>query len=468
MHQFVQSAIDAANQGDKNKAMGFIKEILSANPNDVDAWLVLAAIVDETQRKRQCLNRVLSLDPTNQIAREELLDMDRASMGGTPPFVLEPFDQTQDKPDPVSQPKQQPTRLPLNYSANNPASQPALAQTQATHVSLPDWTQDAPQAKPQAAPQPKSTSKSRPAKPLVFKYSIVTRIATYFFAALFACLSLLALLVLQDLVAMIVPCGVVLFLLPVIWIISAEVEVSGKGIRTSRMFGLTGSQVGWDEIARIKSNSMQRNLELITKKGNTVKVTSQVSGYPAIVETLRQKRPDLFGVASSTSTQSNAFASDYGSSPSMGYDIPSAAPSFSGTKTFKKSFFKQYGLLFLIIPFCLFALWTVYTEPQYRIGAGISAVFCFIMMIVPLFQISAVKVEPNKLAVESLLEEKEFSARQIKEIKMQSVRGRYGRVTNFVNIVTAQGKNYPLQGFSDGDEIIYGILINWWNAYRNR
>ena len=51
---------------------------------------------------------------------------------------------------------------------------------------------------------------------------------------------------------------------------------------------------------------------------------------------------------------------------------------------------------------------------------------------------------------------------------MQSVRGRYGRVTNFVNIVTVQGRNYPMQGFSDGDEIIYGILRQWWESYRNR
>ena len=40
MHQFVQSALEAANQGDKNKAIDFIKQVLAANPNDVDAWLV--------------------------------------------------------------------------------------------------------------------------------------------------------------------------------------------------------------------------------------------------------------------------------------------------------------------------------------------------------------------------------------------------------------------------------------------
>ena len=72
MHQFVQSALEAANQGDKNKAIDFIKQVLAANPNDVDAWLVLAAVVDDPERKRQCLKRVLTLDPTNQIAREEI------------------------------------------------------------------------------------------------------------------------------------------------------------------------------------------------------------------------------------------------------------------------------------------------------------------------------------------------------------------------------------------------------------
>src|SRR5512142_13171 len=82
MQPLVQSAIDAANRGDNNKALELCKQALSANPNDVDAWLVIAAVVEQPERKRQCLNRVLSIDPRNQIARDELLDMDRAAMGG--------------------------------------------------------------------------------------------------------------------------------------------------------------------------------------------------------------------------------------------------------------------------------------------------------------------------------------------------------------------------------------------------
>src|SRR5512147_765637 len=87
MQPLVQSAIDAANRGENNKALEFCKQALAANPNDVDAWLVVAAVVDQPERKRQCLNRVLSIDPTNSIARDELLDMDRAAMGGAPPAV---------------------------------------------------------------------------------------------------------------------------------------------------------------------------------------------------------------------------------------------------------------------------------------------------------------------------------------------------------------------------------------------
>jgi len=460
MHQFVQSAIEAANQGDKNKAMSFLKEVLAANPNDADAWLVLAAIVDEPQRKRQCLNRVLALDPVNKLAREELLEMDRAEMGGTPPFAPEPVTDTSQGTAP-SLPKSQPRSQPSMSLESTPLPQPALQQ--ATHVSLTDWSEEKPRAKPQAAQQPKPASKPRAEKPTVFKYSTVTRILIYIMAVVFLCSFLLAL---QDATLLLIPCGASFLILPAVWIVSGQVELSEKGIRASRLFGLVGSEVGWNEIARIQSK--QNNLALITKKGNSVKVTTQVVGYPAIVETLRQKRPDLFGMAQPSSAQSNGPASDYGYSPSMGSGIPSTTPSFSGTRTFKKSFFKQYGIIFIVIPLCLLALWTTYSEPEYRIGAILSAVFCLIVAILPFFQIGEVKVEPNKLSVDSFFEQKAFSAKEIREIRMQSVRGRYGRVTNFVNIVTAKGKNYPVQGFSDGDEIIYGILHQWWESYRNR
>src|SRR5512134_1145965 len=90
MQPLVQSAIDAANRGENNKALELCKQALAANPNDVDAWLVVAAVVEQPERKRQCLNRVLSLDPTNEIARDELLEMDRAALGAAPVQPIQP------------------------------------------------------------------------------------------------------------------------------------------------------------------------------------------------------------------------------------------------------------------------------------------------------------------------------------------------------------------------------------------
>ena len=464
MHKFVQSAIEAANQGDKNKAMSFLKEVLSANPKDVDAWLVLAAIVDEPERKRQCLNRVLALDPTNKLAREELLEMDRAAMGATPAFTTEPVP-AQPAPASVSKPASQPRSQPsMSLESNRPVTHPTPTKPQ--FVSLNGWDdEDEPLM---SKPQPKPAAKPRAEKPHVFKYSIVTRIATFIAAAVFACFGLVMLAGSQDVAAMLLPCGLSLLTLPAVWMVSAQVEVSEAGIRMSRLFGLVpGPQAGWNDIASIKSNSMQNNLELVTKKGGKVKVTTQVKGYPVIVETLRQKRPDLFGLTPAPAARSN-FSPDYGASPSVGYETPAAAPLFKGARTFRKNFFKQYGILFIVVPFCFFAAWTAYADPQNRIGALIALAFCAIMTLLPFLQVGSVRVEPNKLTVETFIEQKEFAAKEIREIKMQSVRGRYGRVTNYVNIVTASGKNYPMQGFSDGDEIIYGILHQWWESYRNR
>jgi len=91
-----------------------------------------------------------------------------------------------------------------------------------------------------------------------------------------------------------------------------------------------------------------------------------------------------------------------------------------------------------------------------------------LLCLIPFLQVGTIKVEPNKLTIETFMEEKIVSAKQIKEIKMKSVRGRYGRVTNFVNVVLAEGKNYPIGGFIDGDEVIYNFLMKWWETYRNQ
>lgn len=237
--------------------------------------------------------------------------------------------------------------------------------------------------------------------------------------------------------------------------LSKKVEVSEMGIRASSI--LSSSEVKWKDIKGMKSSSMKQRLELYKSNGQVVQVSSQVSGYPRIVEILRQKRPDLFGMATSGTEQ--ASSSGYGGSVS--------APAFSGTKTFRKSFIRLYGFDFVLIFFCLMMIWLALQDPELRVGSFIAAGFCFLVMILTLFQVNAVKVEPNRLTVETLFEQKDFNARQVKEIKMQSVRGRYGRVTHYV-VIRTESKTYSLAGFPEGEDILYGFLTNWWDSYRNR
>jgi hypothetical protein len=376
--------------------------------------------------------------------------MDRAEMGSTHPFVSDVFDQAQEQPAPVSTEISRPAE---SYTTEEPSSQ--NAPMQAKRVSLKDWPQD-------TLKQTDWQSSSKPLddKPQVFRYPIVMRVLMYFFVVVPGCIGILV--ATQNFLTGMFFLGLGLIMLVTVLFLSPKVEIRDTGIRVVTVF--SGDEVPWDGIAKIKSNAMKRRLELSKKNGDVVKISTQVSGYPQIVETIRKRRPDLFIKDQISGTSTSMFRSD--NVPSMSYTSASPTPTFAGDRTFRKSFLKQYGSYFYLIPACLVVTWLAYAEQQYRIAGLLSMLFCLVMMVLPLFQISAVKVEQKKLTIESLFEEKVFIAKEIREIKMQTVRGRYGRATNFVNIVPLKGKNYPLQGFSEGDEIIYGVLTNWWIAHR--
>jgi hypothetical protein len=422
MHQFVQSAIEAAKHGDKNKALDFIKQVLAANPNDVEAWLVLATVVDDHERKSQCLKRVLSLDPTNQIARKEMLEMDRAAMGGAPI-------------SPVAPPSSKP---PLNN--------PILSEMTMPVVSFSS-----------GRPKPRLPAKLDTEKPLVFKYPLFWRISMYAFVAFFGCIGLL---VASQSFVNSLPFLVIALLMGFTALsFSPRVEVSEKGIRAFGIF--SSSEINWYEIIKIKSNIMKRRLELSGENDETVNVSTQVSGYPHIVEMLRQRRPDLFGKVESSPAQGNFSSVDH-------HNTPTITSNTAGIKTFKKSFMAQYGSYFLVVPFFLVSAWSIFAEPQYKVGASIAVLFCLLMISLPFFQVSQLKVVSDKLTTETFFGEKTYSARQIKNISMKTIRGRGGRASNYIHMQFVEGNAISLAGFSEGDEVLYGFLTNWWDIYKNK
>ena len=72
-------------------------------------------------------------------------------------------------------------------------------------------------------------------------------------------------------------------------------------------------------------------------------------------------------------------------------------------------------MFFLLIPVCVMLTWSLFAEPQYRVWAFLIGGFCGLMMVLPFFQPGVVKVEPDKLTIETFLEQKEFRAGQIKD-----------------------------------------------------
>jgi hypothetical protein len=419
MNELVQSALDAANQGDKMKAFELLKEELGVNPSNIDALLALASLTDEPTSKRKVLNRVLSLEATNKTARDMMLELDRAEIH--------------------------------SYRSQVAPSTPTMAQS----------LSPSPVSAPISAPEKLSPAAQ---KPMVFRYSTVWLVALYLFSAFFCCMGLL---VASQNVVNSLPTLVLALLFGLSALsVSSKVEVSDTGIRTGTL--LSSAEIRWNDIASIKPSSTKRRLELVSNTGESVKVSTQVKGYNMIVELLRQKRPDLFTAAGAAPAQQSIFPARVDSSPSLSDSRPVSAPAFTETRTFQKSFIKQYGLLFMLIPLVFLFAWLALASAEARTASIISAVVCVLFMLIPFLQVGSIKVEPNKITIETFFEQKELAASEIKEIKMQAVRGRYGRVTNFVHIVPIEGKKYPLGGFPEGEEVIYGYLMNWWNTYQNR
>ena len=433
MHEFVESAIEAANQGDKNKALALLKQVLTANPNDVEAWLVLAAIVDAPERKRQCLNRALALDPINQLARAELFELDRAMLGNISSYTsdlgrLPPFALPTSKPPSIDMILSEMTMPLISYSPEH-TTKPRLREKRATEQLM------------------------------VFRHPLYWRIWIYMFLAFFGGIGLLV--VSQNFFNSLPFFLITLLLSFTALSFSPKVEISEKGIRAFGVF--TSSGISWYDILKVKFNAMQRRLELFGKNDETINVSTQVSGFPQFVEILRQRRPDLFGKAKSSPAQEKFSSVEHHNESTV---AGKTNPIFSGIKTFKKSFMTQYGSYFLVVPLFLVSAGFIYAEPEYKVGASIVILFCLLMICRPFFQVSQIKVEPDILTIETFFGEKKYSTQQIKNIDIKTIRSRGGQASQSIHFQPSNGSAITLAGFAEGDEVLYGFLTNWWGVYK--
>jgi len=72
MSDKLQQARDAIEADDKKTGQQLLAQLIKANPRHVKAWLLLAQTVDDDDKRRQCYQRALDINPHSFEAREAL------------------------------------------------------------------------------------------------------------------------------------------------------------------------------------------------------------------------------------------------------------------------------------------------------------------------------------------------------------------------------------------------------------
>jgi len=71
----LQDALDAMQNGNKTTAVSMLATVVRSDPNNEAAWLALASVLNDNDKKRHCLARVLAINPNNSQAASELLKL---------------------------------------------------------------------------------------------------------------------------------------------------------------------------------------------------------------------------------------------------------------------------------------------------------------------------------------------------------------------------------------------------------
>jgi tetratricopeptide (TPR) repeat protein len=72
-------------RGNRELAKKYLQEIIAAYPNDEAAWMLLARVLEEKERKIECFERVLKINPRNEEAKLGIVRV-RASVSPTLPL----------------------------------------------------------------------------------------------------------------------------------------------------------------------------------------------------------------------------------------------------------------------------------------------------------------------------------------------------------------------------------------------
>ena len=96
MSDDLQSSIAYIKSGNRTAGQQLLMKVIKADPKNEAAWLWMASAVDDLERKKECLQKVLQINPSNEVAKKALPKIESLM----PPAPVEPptLEDTASKP----------------------------------------------------------------------------------------------------------------------------------------------------------------------------------------------------------------------------------------------------------------------------------------------------------------------------------------------------------------------------------
>lgn len=123
--ELLRTGVAALKAGDRSQAMSLLARAVRVNPRSEQAWLFLAGAVSDIAQRRNCLERVLSLNPQNEAALRGLRSLSPTPAPAATPVAPSPAPAP--KPPPAVTPTPRPAPLPVAAPTPKPEPLPVAA-----------------------------------------------------------------------------------------------------------------------------------------------------------------------------------------------------------------------------------------------------------------------------------------------------------------------------------------------------